>query len=66
MCGGRHGGHGGPGGFGRRFGHRSFPSREEWLERLQAHRQQLEQDLANVQELIERLGDAPGPAAPQE
>lgn len=64
MCGGRHGVHGG--GRGRGFAFRGgFPSREEWLERLQAHRQQLEQDLANVQELIERLADGPA-QAPQE
>lgn len=54
------------GGFGRGFRGRGFPSREEWLERLRAHRQQLEEDLANVHELIERLGDAPGTSAPQE
>lgn len=51
--------HGFRGGFGRR----GFPSRDEWLERLEAHRERLEQDLANVRDLIERLrSDAPGPA----
>ena len=60
MCGGHH--HGGPG-YGRGFRWRGgFPSREEWLERLQAHEQRLEQDLANVRELIERLGDGEQPA----
>jgi hypothetical protein len=68
MCGGQH--HGGRG-FGRGFRGRGFPDREEWLERLQGHEQRLEQDLANVRELIERLGDRPsggpsgGPAGDQ-
>jgi hypothetical protein len=47
-------------GFGPR---RPFPNREEWLEHLQARQQRLEQDLANVKELIERLAD--GPARPE-
>ncbi len=65
MCGGHQGGHGGFRGRGFRF-RGVFPSRDEWLERLQAHRDQLEQDLANVRELIERLGDGgDAPAAPQ-
>jgi ribosomal protein L19E len=45
-------------GFGFRGG-RGFPNREQWVDRLQAYRQHLEQELQNVQELIERLGDAP-------
>ena len=49
-------------GFGGGFGRRGFPSRDEWLERLEAHRERLEQDLANVRDLIERLRDAPGHA----
>lgn len=50
-------------GFRGGFGRRGFPSRDEWLERLEAHRERLEQDLANVRDLIQRLqGDAPGPA----
>lgn len=57
MCGGQHHGRGFRG-----FGRRGFPSREEWLERLQAHQQRLEEDLANVRELIERLGDGERPA----
>ena len=63
MCEGRHEhgyGHGRRGfrGFGRGFGGpgRGFPPREEWLERLQAYQQHLEEELRNVQELIERLG----------
>ena len=65
MCG--HGAHGPGEHFGRRrrgfgFGRGGFPNRDEWLERLQAYQQQLEQDLKNVQELIERLG----PPSPQQ
>ncbi len=71
MCEGRHEhghgyGHGRRGfrGFGGRGfgGRRGFPPREEWLERLQAYQQHLEEELRNVQELIERLG----PASPQQ
>ena len=46
----------------RGFGRGGFPSREEWLERLQAYQQHLEEELRNVQEVIERLG----PSSPQE
>jgi hypothetical protein len=62
VCGhGHHREHGRRGfrGFGRRGG---FPNREEWLERLQAYQQQLEEELRNVQDVIERLG----PTGPQE
>jgi hypothetical protein len=44
----------------RGFRH-GFPSREEWLERLQTHEQRLERDLSNVRELIERLGSGAQP-----
>lgn len=58
----RHGGRGF--GFRRGFGPGGFPTRDEWLDRLEAHREHLEQDLANVRDLIERLrGDAPGSAS---
>jgi hypothetical protein len=63
MCGGQHGRHGFRGGF--RFGGGGFPNREEWLERLQVYREQLEQELENVRELIERLGDGGQTAAPE-
>ena len=46
MCGGHH-----------HRGRRGYPNREQWVERLQAYREQLESDLKNVQELIDRLGD---------
>ena len=62
MCEGHHHHH-------RRFGRgrRGFPNREQLVERLTGYRQHLEAELANVQELLERLGDATGsaPADPQ-
>lgn len=48
-------------GHGRRGFRHGFPSREEWLERLQMHEQRLERDLSNVRELIERLGNGAQP-----
>jgi hypothetical protein len=51
MCGGHH----------QRRGQRGYPNREQWVERLQSYRDQLEGELKNVQELIERLGEAPQP-----
>lgn len=57
----RHGHHRGSG-F-RGFGRRGFPAREEWLERLQAHEQRLQEDLKNVQELIGRLAAPPAPSS---
>ena len=42
---------------------RGFPSREQLNERLESYREYLESELKNVQELIERLGDAPAPQA---
>ena len=60
MCGHGHHGHGRHGhGFRGFGGRRGFPPREEWLERLQAYQARLEDELKNVQELIERLGDTP-------
>jgi hypothetical protein len=57
MCEGHHHHH-------RRFGRgrRGFPNREQLVERLTGYRQHLESELANVQELLERLGDAAGSA----
>jgi len=52
MC--RHGHHHGHGP-GR--GRRGFPSREQWVERLEAYRERLERDLGNVDELLKRLRD---------
>jgi ribosomal protein L19E len=57
MCG-EHHEHHGHRGRGLR-GRRGYPSREQWVERLQAYRQHLDEEQKNVQELIERLGEAP-------
>jgi hypothetical protein len=48
----------------RGLGRRPFPTREEWVERLEAHREQLERELANVRDLLDRLRDAPAPEHP--
>ena len=40
-------------GFGRR--RRRFPSREEWLRRLEEHQRDLEQELADVADVIRHL-----------
>ncbi|MGD9694329.1 MAG: hypothetical protein AB7V42_01555 [Thermoleophilia bacterium] len=47
-----------PGGFRRRFG-----DREQWLERLEQYQRDLEQETADVADLIRRLKQDP-PAAP--
>jgi hypothetical protein len=55
-----HHGHFGP----RRFGGRRFPNRQELLARLESHQRDLEQELADVADLIAHLrdkGDAPQP-----
>jgi hypothetical protein len=45
----------------RRHGHgfhgRRFPNREEWLRALEEHQRDLEQEIADVAELIRRLKD---------
>ena len=48
-------------------GRRGYPNREQWVERLTGYREHLEGELKNVQELLERLGDAAGspPGDPQ-
>ena len=56
MCGGHHSAFGGRGFSGRR-GWRGFPDRTQLVQRLQGYREHLEHELANVQELLERLGD---------
>jgi hypothetical protein len=62
MCGGHH--HHGRGRGIRGFGRRGFPSKEVWVERLQAYEQHLEQELSNVRDVLERLGG--GNDAPQQ
>ena len=56
MCGGHH--HG-------RHGRRGFPSREQLVERLQGYREHLEEERVKVEELLERLADAPSAPAVQ-
>ena len=46
MCHGRHRG---------RRGFRRFGNREEWLDRLERYQRDLEQELADVSDLIKRL-----------
>jgi hypothetical protein len=56
MCGHHRSRGAGPGlGF-RRHG---VPSPEEWVERLESYRERLEHELANIDELLKRLKDAP-------
>jgi hypothetical protein len=41
----------------RRFGGRRFPNRQELLERLESHQRDLEQELADIADLIAHLRD---------
>jgi hypothetical protein len=50
--------HRGPRGF------RGIPTREQQVERLRAYREHLESELKNVDELLERLADAPAAPTP--
>jgi hypothetical protein len=62
MCGPHH--HRGRGRAGwREFRRRGVPSREEFVERLEARREGLEQELANIDDLLKRLKDAPSETA---
>lgn len=50
------------GGLGRR--HRRFPNREEWLRRLEEYQRDLEQEVADVADVIRHLrSDQPGETA---
>ena len=40
---------------GCRHGHRRFPNREEWLKSLESYQRDLEQEVADVADLIRRL-----------
>jgi hypothetical protein len=44
---------------GHRFHGRRFPNREEWLRALEEHQRDLEQETADVADLIRRLKDEP-------
>ena len=44
-------------------GHRRFPSREEWLRKLEEYQRDLEQEVADVAAEIERLKREEAPQA---
>jgi hypothetical protein len=51
---------------GRHFGRRPFPKRQELLERLESRQRDLEQELADIADVIAHLRDKPAdPEAPQ-
>jgi len=62
---GHHRGHWG-GGRGRLFFRGPFPNRQELLERLEGYQRDLEQELADVADVIAHLRERPGDAAPAE
>jgi hypothetical protein len=50
----------------RRYRSHRFPNREQWLERLEERQRDLEQEAADVADLIRRLREQqPTAAAPQ-
>lgn len=49
--------------YGRGFHGRRFPNREEWLRALEEHQRDLEQETADVADLIRRLKDQPAETA---
>ncbi len=53
----------GAGRYGHRFHGRRFPNREEWLRALEEHQRDLEQETADVADLIRRLKDEPAETA---
>ena len=56
MCGHRHHRHG----FGRRG--RRFPNREEWIQRLEERQRDLEQEIADLADVIKHLKSGETPA----
>jgi len=42
-----------------RYGFRRFGNREEWLERLERYQRDLEQELADIGDLLRHLRDTP-------
>jgi hypothetical protein len=60
-----HGQHLGPP-WGRRRGFmRPFPNREELIERLESYQRDLEQELANLDDVLRHLRGRPGGAPPE-
>ena len=49
-----------------RHGFRRFGNREEWLERLEQYQRDLEQELADVSDLIKRIQTGDAPSVPRE
>ena len=58
--------HGGPHGRGRIHFRGPFPNRQDLLERLENYRRDLEQELADVSDVIEHLRDKEAAASQQE
>jgi hypothetical protein len=57
---GHHAGHGRGFGRGRVFFRGPFPNRHELLERLESYQRDLEQELADIADVIAHLRDRPG------
>jgi hypothetical protein len=51
---------------GRHFFHRPFPNRQQLLERLESYQRDLEQELADVADVIAHLRDTPADPQPQQ
>jgi hypothetical protein len=60
-----HQGHHGPRGRGRLHFRRPFPNRQELLARLENYQRDLEQELADIDDLIRHLRDTPPEGQPQ-
>jgi hypothetical protein len=50
---------------GNRFFHRPFPNRQELLERLESYQRDLEQELADIADVIDHLRDRHEPQPQQ-
>ena len=46
------------------FGRRRFPNREDLVDRLEEHQRDLEQELADVADVLKRLREKDGTAGP--
>ena len=51
---------------GRHFGRRPFPNRQDLLERLESRQRDLEQELADIADVIAHLRDKPAETQPQQ
>ncbi len=59
-------GHGHRHGHGRLHFRRPFPNRRELLERLEAYQRDLEQEVADVADLVKHLRGSDAPGAPEQ